>query len=154
MATRPFCEVCSSARNRSFHYENVNMAVPNDYIRDAHGKFSTKRNLEWKRNVTIANKRRSIGISEKKESIVSGRRIVEIKILAEEMWCPACDIPLSFRYVEKEILVGLASIFDVRCHTCLLLHRVRTSMPRKNSEKGHMQYAVNLKSALGRYRVI
>ena len=45
-----------------------------------------ERKLEWKLNVSIANKRRRIEISEKKESIVNGRRIVEVKLLVDEMW--------------------------------------------------------------------
>ena len=71
----------------SVHCKNVNMAEPNGYIRDARGKFSMKQKLEWKLNVSTANKRRRIEISEKQESIVNGRRIVEVKLLADEMWC-------------------------------------------------------------------
>ena len=63
------------------------MADPYDYIRDARGKFSMKRKLEWKLNVSAANKRRRIEIPEKKKSIVNGRRIVEVKLLTDEMWC-------------------------------------------------------------------
>ena len=68
------------------HCKNVTMAEPYGYIRDARCKFSMKRKLEWKLNVSTANKRRRLGISEKKESIVNGRRIVEVKLLADEMW--------------------------------------------------------------------
>ena len=62
------------------------MAEPNGYIRDARGKVSMKRKLDWKLNVSTANKRRRIEISKKKESIVNGRRIVEVKLLADEIW--------------------------------------------------------------------
>ena len=61
------------------------MAEPNGYIRDARGKFSMKQKLEWKLNVSTANKRKTIESSEKKESIVNGHRIVEVKLLADEM---------------------------------------------------------------------
>ena len=71
----------------SVHCKNVNMVEPNGYIRDARGKFSRKRKLEWKLNFSTANKRRRIEIYEKKESIVNGRRIVKVKLLAHEMWC-------------------------------------------------------------------
>ena len=70
----------------SIHCKNVNMAEPNGYIRDARGKVSMKRKLDWKLNVSTANKRRRIEISKKKESIVNGRRIVEVKLLADEIW--------------------------------------------------------------------
>ena len=50
----------------SVHCKNVNMAELNDYIRDARGKFSMKRKLEWKLNVSTADKRRRIEFSEKK----------------------------------------------------------------------------------------
>ena len=71
----------------SVHCKNVNMVEPNaGYIRGARDKFSMKRKLECKLNVSTANKRR-IEISEKKESIVNGRRIVKFKLLANEMSC-------------------------------------------------------------------
>ena len=44
------------------------MAEPNGYIRDARGKFSMKRKLEWKLNVSTTNKRR-IEISEKRNPL-------------------------------------------------------------------------------------
>ena len=91
VAPWPFCEVCSSARNQNklifIHCKIVNMAEPNGYIFNPRGKFSMKRKLEWKLNISTANKRRRIEISEKKESIVNGRRIVEVEFLADEMWC-------------------------------------------------------------------
>ena len=55
----------------SVHCKNVNMAEPYGYIRDARSKFSMGRKLEWKLNVSAANKKRRIEISEKKESIVN-----------------------------------------------------------------------------------
>ena len=103
------------------------MPAKGDRVRDTNGKFSTKRKLQWKENLKNACKRRKIQNEDSKESIVDGRRVVEIKMLAEEMWCPACNAPLSFRYVENENVIGLASIFRVRCHTCLLLHEVRSN---------------------------
>ncbi|XP_077280108.1 uncharacterized protein LOC143907299 [Temnothorax americanus] len=70
-------------------------------------------------------------------------------MLAEEMWCPVCDAPLSFQYVENENVIGLASIFRVRCHTCHLLHEVQSSKCYKKREDGNCtQYDVNAKSAL------
>ena len=71
----------------SVHCKNVNMAEPNRYIRNARGKISMKRKLERKLSVSTDNKRRRIEISEKKKSIVNGCRIVEVKRLADEMWC-------------------------------------------------------------------
>jgi hypothetical protein len=127
------------------------MPAKGDRVRDTNGKFSTKRKLQWKENLKNACKRRKIQNEDSKESIVDGRRVVEIKMLAEEMWCPACDAPLSFRYVEDENVIGLASIFRVRCHTCLLLHEVRSSKCYKKREDGNCtQYDVNAKSALGK----
>ena len=53
----------------SVHCKNVNMTGPYSYIRDARGKFSVKRKLEWKLNVSTANKRRRIEISEKRNPL-------------------------------------------------------------------------------------
>ena len=96
----------------SVHCKNVNMAEPNGYIRDARGEFSMKLKLEWKLNVSTANKRR-IEISEKKESIFNGRRIVEIKLLADEIWC----IMVIIIKITGHLKIARELAFERRCQT-------------------------------------
>ena len=59
MAPWPFVRFAAvRATKISIHCKNVNVAEPNGYIRDARGKFSMKRKLEWKLNVSTAINRR------------------------------------------------------------------------------------------------
>ncbi|XP_043281560.1 uncharacterized protein [Venturia canescens] len=122
------------------------MSVLDDRPRDKFGKFTTKKKLQWKENIVIANKRRKIISERANDLIVDGRRIVEIKRLAEDMWCSTCDAPLSFRYIEDEKIIGLASIFYVRCQLCLLLLEVRTSKGHKQDNYTH--FDINVKNSL------
>ena len=47
------------------------MAEPNGYIREARGKFSMNRKLEWKLNVSTVNKRIRIEIYEERNPFAS-----------------------------------------------------------------------------------
>ncbi|KAK0158053.1 hypothetical protein PV327_011201 [Microctonus hyperodae] len=50
-----------------------------------------------------------------------GRRIVEIKTLAKELWCLKCDIPLSLENIESEKQFGLSNIFRIKCLVIALI---------------------------------
>lgn len=56
-----------------------------------------------------------------------GRRLVDVDLCAEKMWCEYCDIPLSFRHAEKETHLGISSNFYIRCKQCSNLITVPTS---------------------------
>jgi len=53
---------------------------------------------------------------EQGEFVPSGRRIFEVALLGQNVWCHSCDIPLSFRFMEQEHQQGLASVFKIRCY--------------------------------------
>lgn len=110
------------------------------------GRFVSKRKLAKKAHGEVMGKRRKLQSPEKLD--VKGNRIMNVMKLAEDLWCSSCNEPLSLRYIEKDISIGLASIFSVRCHTCLLIHEVTTSNFRT---EGHQRrYDVNCQASLGK----
>ena len=115
------------------------MAEPNGYIRDARGKVSMKRKLDWKLNVSTANKRRRIEISKKKESIVNGRRIVEVKLLADEIWC----IILIIMKITGHLKFALELAVERRCQTYWLASRYLRFL--YNFSRFNMQYVSYLR---------
>lgn len=100
------------------------------------------------------NNKNHVVVSDKKDdsnSIVEGRRIVDIRTLANCLSCSGCNDILSLKDIEKEECRGLASIFDIRCRTCLLVNRVPTSAcVLKNDRKRMKIYDVNSKAVLGK----
>lgn len=68
-----------------------------------------------------------------------------MNVLAREMWCGKCDIPLSFKNTESETRRGLACIFTIRCGKCSLIHTVHTF--KYNS--ANRTYEANGKLAFG-----
>ena len=77
--------------------------------------------------------------------IVSGRRVVELDILARELWCSVCDIALSLRNSLREGRNGLLSEIDVQCDRCFQTYKVNTG---KHSSSTTFP-DVNLKLAVG-----
>lgn len=75
-----------------------------------------------------------------------GRRVIDVELLAENLWCTECDIPLSLRFVMSEKRAGLASILNVQCKNCCAIYHVFTS---KKTESKH--YHVNMLLAIGMY---
>ena len=88
---------------------------------------------------------------EQGEFVPSGRRIFEVALLGQNMWCHSCDIPLSFRFMEQEHQKGLASVFKIRCYKCLAVYDVASSTTSADlSGSGRSLFSVNLKLALGK----
>lgn len=75
---------------------------------------------------------------------VSGRRIVDIAKIAEDLWCQYCDGPISLRNLVNEITVGIVNIWSIRCHACRHIIKVETS------KKHGMFYDSNFKLAIGK----
>ena len=79
--------------------------------------------------------------------VFNGRRLVEIKMLAAELWCTACDMPLSLRNIKSEQLFGLASIFQIQCKICDKIYFVHTNYHRLTASQ---LFDVNCKLAIGK----
>lgn len=80
-----------------------------------------------------------------------GRRIIELKILADALGeCSAnnCKQLLDLRKIIREQKVGLASVLWVQCE-CGEINRVKTGKCHKQSDKHGVVYDVNTKCAEG-----
>lgn len=75
----------------------------------------------------------------------TGRRVVELSCLAQQMYCSTCASPLHFSNIEKERRYGLASILYIRCQNsvCNTLNDIKTGKRTAGS------FDVNSKLALG-----
>lgn len=94
------------------------------------------------------------GVSEKPLDALDGRRIVELRIIAERLHsgCYACATPLQLVNCVKETRVGLASVLDVRCGSCGVVNMVQTSKTHPGKKGKNRVYDVNTKAAIGKSR--
>ena len=124
------------------------------------GRFVKKSELERVKKVAsqakvlvkCAQEKKAARQAEREPVHNIGRRVVDLAVLANNMWCADCEIPLSFRWIEKEVQRGLASIFHVRCGTCLKVICVPTSTSFKLPDNtGYPLYSVNCKAAAGTF---
>lgn len=81
------------------------------------------------------------------DSWKSGRRIVELDVLAKRMFCASCNTPLHLSNIESERRYGLGSILFIRCqnNVCWALNDVKTG------KRSQGAFDVNSKLALGNY---
>lgn len=125
-------------------------------IRMSHGKrkgkfvkAAKKEKLEKIRAAQCAKKLEKINIDETRNTEgrsaceIFGNRIVNIRCLAENMWCTACNIPLSFRDIKNEHKYGTASLFEISCKQCRSSYLIPTDFKTKDL------YNMNYRVALG-----
>ncbi|XP_066596884.1 uncharacterized protein [Prorops nasuta] len=81
-------------------------------------------------------------------NLLDGRRIVDLKELANNLVCCKCKHVLSLKNVKKENRLGLNSVFWINCDDCNILTKVETGkMHRTASNSKHAN--VNTKAILG-----
>ena len=102
---------------------------------------------EVKRRETVSKVQKKKKTVESEPVAEAGRRIMDLIILANDMWCRMCDYPLHFKFLEKEVKRGLASIFHFRCPKCLEVTQVCSTKLRRTAENGYPVYLVNCKAA-------
>ena len=81
---------------------------------------------------------------------VQGNRVVNLQLMASEMFCSNCNEPLLLQNIESEIIRGLASVFKIRCRECLLVNTVNTGEKYKNPVTDRPIFSINTKAALGK----
>ncbi|XP_008207868.1 uncharacterized protein LOC103316340 [Nasonia vitripennis] len=81
------------------------------------------------------------------ECMIEGRRIIDLKVMAQHLYCSFCTEILSLEDIEKEAKKGLASDFTVRCRKCLATSIVPTSKVHLGPN-GQLLYDNNTKAAL------
>jgi hypothetical protein len=125
---------------------------PGQPARNKAGKFTKKSKLRWLENVIVANKRRK-GVARRESKCGftdSVRRVVELDVLAEELWCNFCSEPLSLRNASSPSMSGLAALMQVRCMKCLAVFDVHTCKT-KDCSPGRPSFEVNKKAAICEY---
>ncbi|XP_077278749.1 uncharacterized protein LOC143906480 [Temnothorax americanus] len=106
------------------------------------GRFCTKRRIKSIENVLVANKRRHTAYKKPAENN-TGRRLIDLHLLADELWCKSCNVPTSLRHVTKEDRIGLASIFYITCQLCQRVYQVNTSKIEESSRFSKPTYTVD-----------
>lgn len=96
-----------------------------------------------------SGKRRKKKDETEAECVVEGRRIIDLKVMSQHMYCTFCKKDLCLKDIKKEEKYGLASIFFIICQHCLSMSKVPTGTqhPGLNNK---MVYDINTKSALGK----
>lgn len=81
----------------------------------------------------------------------NGRRIVELKFLAREMWCCSCKEALSFQFIENETRRGFGSILRIRCHKCSIRNIVTTGKEyTMNTRRNTSRFEINCEAVKGK----
>lgn len=88
-------------------------------------------------------------LCQRKSCDLDGNRISNLKYMSEQMYCATCNIPLLIHNIEGDITNGLGTVFKVRCHECLSLITVNSSLVYNSPVTGKPIFAVNTKAALG-----
>ncbi|CAG2206187.1 unnamed protein product [Mytilus edulis] len=81
----------------------------------------------------------------KSNTWMEGRRVVELDVLAREMYCCRCNLPLHLSNTVGERLFGLASVLLIKCDNsaCLATTDVHTGKRTPNGS-----YCINSKVAI------
>ena len=92
--------------------------------------------------------------NDKSECTVDGRRIVELKVMLQHLYCSFCEEILSLDDTENESRIGLASVLTVRCRKCLATTSVPTGKVHEGAAGSHIQFDTNSKAVLGEFVLI
>lgn len=86
---------------------------------------------------------------------VKGNRIVDLEYLSKNMNCTGCHarLYLNLKYIERETIygaaLGAASIFNVRCHECLLVNTLKIGKEYAKLVSGKSTFSINMKIGTG-----
>ena len=56
---------------------------------------------------------------------------------------------MALNNVIKEEMTGLASIFDIKCHLCGKINKIKTSSEHRSGKRGRLTYDINTRAVLG-----
>ncbi|XP_014207300.1 uncharacterized protein LOC106638560 [Copidosoma floridanum] len=121
------------------------------------GKFVTKKvynaMLQRRQNGLDRRKERVHNSNEKagcdETYSVDGNRIVNLQYMSKQMVCLMCKEKLLLQNIEKETQMGLASIFYVRCQSCLYVNSVKSGEEFTSPFSGNALFSINAQAALG-----
>lgn len=76
-----------------------------------------------------------------------GRRIVELDILAQQMFCKYCKKRLHLDQIDSEVQFGFASILNIYCCECGETNGIQTGKMHSGGSRGPKIFDVNTKAA-------
>ena len=92
------------------------------------------------------------------ETVLSGRRIVELGLLSKELadGCKYCKSPLQLSNCWKETVSGHGSFLYITCRedNCGEINVCHTSKVHRVSDRGRPVFDVNTKLAAGKYNLL
>lgn len=125
-------------------------------VGNSKGQFINKKRHEWLKKIStnkaVKNNENSVQEEVMCESPSSpyislkGCRIINLKKLADELWCNKCNIPLSLKFALKEKVCTLGSYLNIQCTQCDIIHNVQTSTISTKSDV----FDINYKCVVGK----
>lgn len=89
------------------------IVVPIVYIK----KDAQQKQQSRKKVVAITEKQKNEPITqenvEEELNFIDGRRIIELKIFGQQLWCSSCKEALSLQYIENETRLGFTIVGEV-----------------------------------------
>ena len=80
------------------------------------------------------------------------RRIVNLSILGQNLFCKECHSVLSLCDVKSEVSKGLVSIFYIPCRKCKSINQVDSDKHRQTLQKRNsIRFDTNTKAVMGNY---
>lgn len=88
-----------------------------------------------------------------KNYTVNGCRIIDISLLADELWCRSCNEILSLSFILSEARSGYASFLSIRCKYCNTINKVKTgryyTVKTNKNKLGRNKFEINFRAVLG-----
>lgn len=79
---------------------------------------------------------------------MSGRRVVELGDIVNQMECTDCKSTLILKHIESETRHGLGSTLYINC-SCGVINAVTTNKSHRLGTRGPQIFDVNTKAAIG-----
>ncbi|TGZ45817.1 uncharacterized protein [Temnothorax longispinosus] len=114
------------------------------------GQMRRKGSIEPEEGDPVTNETvDSVDDVEQQTNVIDGRRIIDLNVLGQQLWCCSCGEVLSLQYIQNEVRRGLASLFLVLCHKCQVVNEVCTNTQRRTVDKRRVHFDINSQAAFG-----
>lgn len=112
------------------------------------GQFIKKKVLEKKLKIIAGRVKKLSEVSD--SNLCAGRRIVELKLLGQNLICSKCKELISLKNVMNEVHLGLNSILAIKCLGCGVVTNVHTGLTHVTKNRS-THSDVNSRAVLGNY---
>ena len=139
---------------RSSRLKPINKNRNNNEIKIDHKYYLDVKTPYPPARLTVAGKVPDVALNEyvdnDSEDIkwYDGRMVIELKYLADQMYCSRCRSPLHLSDISNETRYGLGSVFSIPCRNYLCYHENRVSSGKRNNKGA---FDINAKVAIGKH---